>query len=791
MDQKLEMSASPRSWRLSGWDWTKVFLLGLAYFFAHWLAFAFPDAENNIMLVWPAAGVGLAAFLMNPRRLWPALAGGFYLAGIAADMSLGHRSFMTGVGFMTGNMVESIGCAWLVLYCAGRFQAFCQVGEVLALIAGTIFVNALSSCIGAWTSVLTQQDASFAKAWWSWYISDGLGVLLIGPFLVAWTSNLRGALARMRWGKALEGAACLAVWSAVSAIIFYQGILPSAIRLHPYVLVALLAWPALRLGQRGVTLSLVVLFALAVTSPGIVHGPSPMDAADRSLGGRLLELQLFIGFLAIVGYLLAAGHAGSRRAEEALRTSEERFRALADHTPDHIVMQDRDLRYTLVVNPQLGLTEADMIGKTDADFLNEADAQTLAAIKRKVLETGEPFSVEVPLQNLNGQTEYFDGAYVPMRDLRGTVTGVIGYFRNVTEHKRMKDNYHTLFREMLDGFALHEILCDDQGRPVDYRFLAVNPAFERLTGLKADDIVGRRVLDVMPGTETHWIETFGKVALTGEPAFFSNYSADLKKHFEVTAFRPAPNQFACMFMDITERRRQEVELREKNDELTRFTYTVSHDLKSPLVTIQTFLGYLEKDVAAQDAARMDKDLGFIRTAASKMSSLLDELVELSRIGRKTNPPEDVSLQVLVKDALAMVAGRIEQRGVKVDVTPEPIVLHGDRARLAEVFQNLLDNAAKFMGAQQDPRIEIGAQPDGGQIVLFVRDNGMGIDPRHQGKLFGLFEKLDPRTEGSGMGLALVRRVVEVHGGKVWVESPGVGQGSTFRFTLANMRKQST
>ncbi|MDD4891372.1 MAG: ATP-binding protein [Phycisphaerae bacterium] len=254
----------------------------------------------------------------------------------------------------------------------------------------------------------------------------------------------------------------------------------------------------------------------------------------------------------------------------------------------------------------------------------------------------------------------------------------------------------------------------------------------------------------------------------------------------------------CNIRDTTERRRaaaailqKSEELARANDELTRFTYTVSHDLKSPVVTIRTFLGYLEKDTAGRDTERMGKDVGYIRTAAEKMSRMLDELLELSRIGRKVNPFVDAPLQAVVKDALDLVAGQIAERGVRVDVTAEPILLHGDRPRLVEVFQNLLDNAVKFMGDQPAPRIEVGVEQACDETLLFVRDNGIGIDPRHQPKLFGLFEKLDPRTDGTGMGLAIVRRVVEVHGGSIWVESAGPGKGATFRFTLANTRRQST
>jgi len=236
-------------------------------------------------------------------------------------------------------------------------------------------------------------------------------------------------------------------------------------------------------------------------------------------------------------------------------------------------------------------------------------------------------------------------------------------------------------------------------------------------------------------------------------------------------------------------RRKAKELQEKNDELTRFTHAVSHDLRSPLVTIQTFQGHLERDLRSQDAARVEKDLGYIRNAADKMGRLLDEIRRLSRVGRIMNPSEEAPLQAIVKEALDLVAGRITGRGVRVDLTEEPVVLYGDRTRLVEVFMNLVDNAVKFMGDEQAPRVEIGMEQAGEELVLHVRDNGIGIDPQVQPLLFGMFHKLDPETEGEGIGLALVRRIVELHGGRIWVESEGLGKGTTFRFTLAKTKKQ--
>ncbi len=236
---------------------------------------------------------------------------------------------------------------------------------------------------------------------------------------------------------------------------------------------------------------------------------------------------------------------------------------------------------------------------------------------------------------------------------------------------------------------------------------------------------------------------------------------------------------------------RDMDLQAKNDELLHFNYRVSHDLKSPLVTIKTFLDHLVKDMTDGDKDRVAQDLFYIHSAAEKMVALLDELLQLSRIGRVANPYVEAPLQDIVREALVLVAGRIDERGARVTVTEKPVLLYGDRVRLVEVFQNLVDNAVKFMGEQKEPLVEIGAEKKNGDIVCFVRDNGMGIDPRYRDKLFGLFEKLNSGMEGSGIGLALVKRIIEVHGGKIWAESAGIGKGACFWFSLPGKQIQDS
>lgn len=257
---------------------------------------------------------------------------------------------------------------------------------------------------------------------------------------------------------------------------------------------------------------------------------------------------------------------------------------------------------------------------------------------------------------------------------------------------------------------------------------------------------------------------------------------------EVNALRTAADILGAAIQrqrSDAEREKLIADLEAKNAELERFTYTVSHDLKAPLITIRGFLGFVEQDAHAGNWERLAEDMARIVEATDKMRRLLDELLELSRIGRLLNPPEVVPFASIVREAVKMVEGRSEAGGVRVDMQPDLPVVQGDRVRLIEVVQNLLDNACKFMGDQPEPRITIGwrGTDRSGQLIFFVRDNGIGIEPQYHEKVFGLFDKLDPKSEGTGIGLALVKRIIEVHGGRLWVESTGSGTGSVFCFTL--------
>ena len=228
------------------------------------------------------------------------------------------------------------------------------------------------------------------------------------------------------------------------------------------------------------------------------------------------------------------------------------------------------------------------------------------------------------------------------------------------------------------------------------------------------------------------------------------------------------------------------ELADKNTELETFVYSVSHDLKTPIVTIEGFIGALREDFGDQIDENAEKYLNYMSDASRRMEILINDLLYLSRIGRLPERKIEFSFDDLMKKVLKTLQPYIDESGVTLNVVKGLPLIYGEMERLSQVMENLLSNAVKYIGKENPvPRIDVGAIEQGGQKVLFVRDNGIGIEKNYYQKIFEIFQRLPAGKkigEGTGVGLTIVKRIIEHHGGKIWLESE-LGKGTTFFFTL--------
>ncbi|GAB4427387.1 MAG: hypothetical protein Fur0044_25280 [Anaerolineae bacterium] len=500
-----------------------------------------------------------------------------------------------------------------------------------------------------------------------------------------------------------------------------------------------------------------------------------------------------------------------QQAEAALAEERNLLRTLIENLPDYIYVKDTESRFVLVntaIVRQLGAATPDeVIGKTDFDFHPLELAQQYRADEQAICQSGQPLinHEEPTIHHLTGQMRWLSTTKVPLCDNQGRIVGLVGLNRDITERKQADERLRESeekFRSLYTNTPVMMHSIDPEGR-----LMSVSNLWLESLGYERAEVIGRKSVEFLTPASQKYAQ---EIVL---PDFFRTGMCKnvpyqfIKKNGEIMdvllsaiAEKDGAGKVVrslAVLVDVTDRKRAEESLRQekvereiliseleaKNAELERFIYTISHDLKSPLITIRGFLGFVERAALAGNIAQMQADIVRIAKATDKMQQLLDELLELSRIGRLMNPPEAALLSDLAAEAIEMVAGRLAERGVEVAIAPDLPPVYGDRSRLRELLENLLDNAVKYMGHQPHPRVEIGVRRNHAEPIFYVRDNGMGIEPRYHQKVFGLFEKLNPQTEGSGVGLAIVKRIVEVHGGRIWIESDGVGQGSAFCFTL--------
>jgi PAS domain S-box-containing protein len=490
-----------------------------------------------------------------------------------------------------------------------------------------------------------------------------------------------------------------------------------------------------------------------------------------------------------------------KQTEAALQISEERFRLTANTIPEIIWITDAKGRIEFVNQQWRAYTGSSQLPETAIEamvsFVHPDDVAVTLASFHQALQGGGLFRAEHRIRSAEGQYRWFliqaepycHGPSSEIDQWFGTLVDI--HDRKLAEAalSASEVKYRSLFNSMDEGFCILQVLFEQQ-QPLDYRYIEINPAFEQQTGLK--NALGQTMRQLVPDIESFWVEIYGRVALTGQSMRFEDYSKSMGRWFDVNAFRignPKDRQVAVLFKDITDRKQllaREKEAREQAERANRtkdeFLAILSHELRSPLNPILGWSKLLQ--TRTFDAEKTHQALATIERNAQLQTQLIDDLLDVAKIlrGKLELKTATIDLATVVEAALDVVHTAVQAKALTVhlDLASDCRVC-GDGARLQQVIWNLLTNAVKFTprGGQIDVRLEA----THGCTQLTITDTGKGISPEFLPQLFDSFRQEDLSITrhygGLGLGLSIVKYLVEAHGGCVFADSPGPGQGATF------------
>ncbi len=369
------------------------------------------------------------------------------------------------------------------------------------------------------------------------------------------------------------------------------------------------------------------------------------------------------------------------------------------------------------------------------------------------------------------------------------------------ENLRQSENkYRQLFSTMQTGFALHEIICDDENKAIDYVFLEINPAFEVMTGLKVENIIGKTVKELLPSIESYWIETYGHVAMTGKPAKIERYSQEIGRYFDIVAYCPQYRQFAAIITDITEKKQLEDQLRQaqKMEAIGTLAGGIAHDFNNILFPI---IGYTE--MALDDAKNevMEGNLKEVLKAARRAKELVKQILTISR--RSEHEMKPLQIQPIIKETVKFLKASLPQNiQIRQKISDADYSVLGDQGQIHQVIMNLSTNAYHAMrekGGVLDislEKISLSAETvpladmlPGTYLKTVISDTGSGIDEKTMERIFEPYFTTKPKEEGTGLGLAIVNGIIKEHKGYIQINSkPGEGTAFIFYLPVTDVNK---
>lgn len=527
--------------------------------------------------------------------------------------------------------------------------------------------------------------------------------------------------------------------------------------------------------------------------------------------GWIAGMLLLLGLVAVLIVRLAFNNRRLHSLRQSLAASEKHYRLLVEHMHDVVwVLDPSSLRFTYV-SPSVfrlrGYTAEEVMGEPmDAALPPEAAAELKQRIAQRIalFESGKErdrvYVEELVQSRKEGPPVLTE---VTSRYFRNEDTGQIeihGVTRDMTERK-LAENRLWESKKLLDTIVENIPNMIFLKRASDLRFELFNRAGESLLGYDRSALIGKNDYDFFPKEQADSFTAKDRdvlaqdeiVDIAEEPINTTRGVRVL--HTRKLALRDAhgkPQYLLGISEDITERIAREKALREKtadlqcsNSDLERFAYSVSHDMRQPLRAISGHLQLLLHSLRDKLDEDERQNLNFALDGARRMDSMIVSLLDYSRVGRKTEEMKIMASRAALDEALDFLAPLIAETQTQVATSGVWPQVFASRDELTRLFQNLIGNAIKFREAGQPARVEVDSSVVGGIWHASVRDHGIGIDPKQIDRLFQFFSRLQPRTrfDGTGMGLALCRRIVEHHAGRIWIESEGEGKGSMAVFEL--------
>lgn len=786
------------------WFFPLLQLLAVAavYFAAAKLGLSLAFLNASVSPVWPPTGVAIAAVWWLGYRISP----GVFLGALLVNLLT--LSAPTAAGIAVGNTLEAVTAVFLLHRFVGPRSPFNRAGDFLKFIMiapiGSPIVSAtignLSLCLGG-----AESWQNFGTLWLTWWLGDAVGALLIVPLLLTWLEeSTEGPRQRLA-----EGITLVLSIAIVGLLVYSELLLPRTAH-YPigHLITPLLLWAAFRLGPRGAATAMAVVTAIAVW--GTAHGIGPFAQPDLNDG--LLLLQAYIGNMAITALVLAAIVTERRRAQEKLRVNEAKLQLVTDTTPIMLTQCSRDLRYTFVNRAyaeMLGLTTEQVIGKPIAEIMGpEAFAATRTHIEAVLRGLPVEYEEEVPFLTVGPR--WLRGAYLPDKDEQGNVRGWVASIADITERKRAEQLLHE--SEARLNFALVAGKMGAWEWNLTTGKVIWSTGLEEIHGL-APGSFGGTVADFkadMNPEDWKLTETAIGVALRTKGEYHAVYRftrPDGAERWAEAFGNPVltsigePEKLAGVCMDITDRKRAEEEYRQllrrehaaraeaeaANRTKDEFLATLSHELRTPLNAIVGWAGILRSRKLDEDNAQHAIEI--IDRNAKVQAQLIEDILDVSRIvsGKVRLEVRPVEVAQTISAAVDSIRLAAQSKNIQLQMVVDPTagLVSGDPDRLQQIVWNLLSNAVKF--TPPGGLVQTHLQSSNSEVQIVVKDSGQGISVDFLPFVFDRFRQADGsltrKHKGLGLGLAIVRHLVELHGGSVQAQSDGEGQGASFTVTL--------